>query len=225
MNSQENLFPKNSPAGCADQRATGSDPVSRTGFDAKAIMNATITRRDFSGAGGASLVLVAATPQLLAATETPTPTKRTFKKAIMWATVGVKGSLRDKMKAVKAAGFDGVEMMSHLDQAEVLKAREEAGIGDHECLRRTPLETSASHPDPKVREEGLSGVATNVRDAKAYGASSVLLVAGRGEQRGQFRGLLAAFHRTDPAGDSAGGRVGREDFYRERLEQFHHHGR
>lgn len=141
-------------------------------------MNATITRRDFLRAGGASLVLAAATPQLLAATETPTPTKRTFKKAIMWATVGVKGSLRDKMKAVKAAGFDGVEMMSHLDQAEVLKAREEAGLEITSVCGERHWKLPLSHPDPKVREEGLAALQQTLRDAKAYGASSVLLVPG-----------------------------------------------
>ena len=38
----------------------------------------------------------------------------------MWGTVGVKGSVGEKMKAIKAAGFDGVEMMGRMNQTEVL---------------------------------------------------------------------------------------------------------
>jgi hexulose-6-phosphate isomerase len=96
----------------------------------------------------------------------------------MWGTVGVKGSVLDKMKAVKAAGFDGVEMTSHLDQAEVLRARDATGLevpsvcGEHHWKK--PL----SHPDPGVRAEGLAALQQTLRDAKAYGAGSILLVPG-----------------------------------------------
>lgn len=141
-------------------------------------MNSTITRRDFLRAGGASLVLATATTHLLAANETPTPAKRTFKKAIMWGTVGMKGSLLEKMKAVKAAGFDGVEMTSHLDQAEVLKAREATGLEITSVCGERHWKLPLSHPDPKVREEGLAALKQTLRDAKAYGADSILLVPG-----------------------------------------------
>jgi len=123
-------------------------------------------------------MLAATVPQLIAATETPAPKKRAFKKAIMWATVGVKGSLPDKMKAVKAAGFDGVEMMSHLDQAEVIKAREETGLEITSVCGERHWKLPLSHPDPKVREESLAALQQTLRDAKAYGAGSILLVPG-----------------------------------------------
>src|SRR6476661_4977786 len=55
-------------------------------------------------------------------------TKPKIRKAIMWATVGMKGMMPEKMKAIKEAGFEGVEMMSHLNQDEVLRARDEAGL-------------------------------------------------------------------------------------------------
>src|SRR5262249_31439090 len=54
--------------------------------------------------------------------------KRTLKKAIMYATIGFPGSVMEKFKAVKEAGFDGVEPMSHMKQDEVLKALEENGL-------------------------------------------------------------------------------------------------
>jgi hexulose-6-phosphate isomerase len=94
----------------------------------------------------------------------------------MWGTIGVKGSVVEKMKAAKEAGFQGVEMMSHMNQDEVVRARDEAGViipsvcGEHHWAK--PL----SSPDPKVREEGLEALQQTLRDAKRYGASSVLLV-------------------------------------------------
>lgn len=149
-------------------------------------MNSVFTRRDFCRIGGASLILGTVAPNLLAASDVSAPKTRTHKKAIMWGTVGVKGSVRDKMNAVKAAGFDGVEMMSHLDQAEVLKARDETGLeipsvcGEHHW--KLPL----SHPDPKVRDEGLAALKQTLHDAKAYGAGSILLVPGVVNQEVSF---------------------------------------
>lgn len=96
----------------------------------------------------------------------------------MWATVGMKGSVLEKMKAIKEAGFDGTEMMSHMDQDEVVRARDESGLvipsvcGQHHWAK--PL----TSPDPKVREEGVEALKQTLRDAKRYGASSVLLVPG-----------------------------------------------
>src|SRR6266481_10203389 len=102
--------------------------------------------------------------------------KRPIKKAIMYATVGVKGSVVEKMKAIKAAGFEGVEMMSHMDQDEVLKARDETGLVIPSVCGRDHWSKPLSHPDPKVREEGLEALKQTLRDAKRYGATSVLLV-------------------------------------------------
>lgn len=141
-------------------------------------MKLPLHRRDFLRVGGVLLAGATVAPYQALATESATPPERVFKKAIMWATVGVKGTVRDKMQAVKAAGFTGVEMTSHLEQAEVLKARDEAGLeitsvcGEHHW--KLPL----SHPDAQVRAEGLLALQQTLRDAKAYGAGSVLLVPG-----------------------------------------------
>jgi len=141
-------------------------------------MNSAITRRDFLRTGSASLVLAAATSQLFAATESPAAIKRGFKKAIMWGTVGVKGSVLDKMKAVQAAGFDGVEMTSHLDQAEVLKARDATGLEITSVCGAHHWGKPLSHPVVSKRAEGLAALQQTLRDAKAYGAGSILLVPG-----------------------------------------------
>ena len=102
--------------------------------------------------------------------------KRSIRKAIMWDTVKVKGSTAEVMKAIKAAGFEGVEMMSHMNQDEVLRARDETGLIIPSVCGRDHWSKPLSHPDPTVRAEGVEALKQTLRDAKRYGATSVLLV-------------------------------------------------
>ena len=139
-------------------------------------MNTTHTRRDFLKTSGSALVLAAAGPGVFAAEKESPAGKRPIKKAIMWATVGVKGSVLEKMKAIKAASFDGTEMMSHMDADEVLRARDETGLAIPSVCGAHHWAKPLSDPDPKVRDQGLAALKQTLRDAKRYGASSVLLV-------------------------------------------------
>jgi L-ribulose-5-phosphate 3-epimerase len=138
-----------------------------------------MNRREFMRAGGA-LALASLAPGALAA-EATTPAAaatRPIKKGIMWDTVGVKGSVLERVKAVKEAGFDGVEMMSHMDQEEVLRARDATGLAIPSVCGRDHWSKPLSDADPKVRAEGLEALKQTLRDARRYGASSVLLVPG-----------------------------------------------
>jgi len=110
------------------------------------------------------------------ADETGTAHKRPIHKGIMWGTVGVKGSILEKMKLVKEAGFEGVEMNSHMDQEEVLRAQAATGLVIPSVCDDRHWKWTLSDPDPKVREQGLEALKQALRDAKRYGASSVLLV-------------------------------------------------
>ena len=53
--------------------------------------------------------------------------KRELKKGIWFAAVPGKTTL-EKFQAAQAAGFAGVELQSHLDQDEILRARDETGV-------------------------------------------------------------------------------------------------
>ena len=133
-----------------------------------------MNRREFVKATAVTLAFSAAGSSGLVA-DAPAP-RRELKKGIMWATVGVKGSVLEKMKAIKEAGFEGVEMMSHMDQDEVLRARDETGLIIPSVCGRDHWGKPLSDPNPRVREEGLEALKQTLRDGKRYGASSVLLV-------------------------------------------------
>jgi L-ribulose-5-phosphate 3-epimerase len=138
-----------------------------------------MNRREFLKNGAGALALAALTPTRLTAAEAntePAHSKRPIRKAIMWGTVGIKGSILEKMKAVKEAGFEGVEMNSHMDQEEVIRARDQVGLVIPSVCGAHHWDKPLSHPDAKVREEGLAALKQTLRDAKRYGASSVLLV-------------------------------------------------
>jgi hexulose-6-phosphate isomerase len=136
------------------------------------------SRRDFIRQTLLAVGALALTSPALSTRVMAEPAKRKLQKGIMWGTVGVKGTTLEKMQAIKTAGFDGVEMMSHMDVAEVLKAREATGLAIPSVCNTHHWSKPLSHPDPKIREEGLQGLKQCLRDAKAYGAKSVLLVPG-----------------------------------------------
>jgi L-ribulose-5-phosphate 3-epimerase len=137
-----------------------------------------MNRRDFLKTSTLAVLSSAVVPGRAAVAAEQRANKPAIRKAIMWATVGMKGTMVEKMKAVREAGFEGVEMMSHMNQEEVLRARDEAGLEIPSVCGKEHWGKPLSHPDPKVREEGLEGLKQTLRDGKRYGASSVLLVPG-----------------------------------------------
>jgi hexulose-6-phosphate isomerase len=105
-----------------------------------------------------------------------TASPRKISKGIMYATIEIKASVLEQFKAVKAAGFDGVEPMSHMSQAEVLDAFKETGMSAASVCCATHWKNPLSDPRAEVRAVGLRGLEQALQDAKAYGATSVLLV-------------------------------------------------
>ena len=140
-------------------------------------MTDVLHRRTFLKFGGACAA--AALTPLAVRADRPPAKKRALKKAVMYATIGYKGSVLEKFRALKAAGFEGVEPMSHMNQDEVVKALEDTGLKAASVCCNTHWDRPLSHPDEKVRREGLEGLQRALQDAKRYGATSVLLVPGR----------------------------------------------
>ncbi|HWD98059.1 MAG TPA: sugar phosphate isomerase/epimerase family protein [Bryobacteraceae bacterium] len=101
---------------------------------------------------------------------------RDIRKAIMYETIRIDAPVLGKFKAVKEAGFVGIEPMSHMSQSEVLDAFGATGLKPASVCCATHWKQPLSDPDAAVRKAGLDGLMQALRDAKAYGASSVLLV-------------------------------------------------
>lgn len=106
------------------------------------------------------------------------PKARQLKKAIMLGTLGVKGTLLERFQAAKDAGYEGVEAQGGMNQQEVLDALGKTGLKAASVCCHTHWKQTLTHPDEKIREEGLQGVLQTLRDAKAYGTDSILVVPG-----------------------------------------------
>jgi L-ribulose-5-phosphate 3-epimerase len=109
-------------------------------------------------------------------------TRRPLKKGFMFGTLAVdpknRTSVLDRFKLLRAAGFAGVEVNSALDQKEILAARDATGLEIPSVVIATHWTHPLTSPNPTTRETGLEGLRQGLRDAKAYGANSVLLVPG-----------------------------------------------
>lgn len=146
-----------------------------------------MNRREFLLTTGAAAALAPFARSQSAGANSPTLSpalnpgkRRPLKKGFMFGTLGgataQKLSVLEKFKLLQAAGFDGVEVNSGMDQAEVLAARDQTGLAIPSVVISTHWAKPLSDPSPVAREVGLEGLKQGLRDAKAYGASSVLLV-------------------------------------------------
>jgi len=112
------------------------------------------------------------------------PADRTFRRSIMWGMVGSKGSplascsVLEKCRAIRAAGFDGIEPYSHMDRDEVLDAMQQTGLVASSVCNAKHWEVPLSSPDAKVRQQGIEALVRSLEDAKVYGTDTVLLVPG-----------------------------------------------
>jgi L-ribulose-5-phosphate 3-epimerase len=132
-----------------------------------------LDRRAFLTHSAAAACAIAAAPTAFAAAK-----QRGIQKAIMWSTVGVKGSVLEKMKLVKEAGFLGVEPMGGMDREAVKAALKETGLMAASVCCHTHWAKPLSAPDEPTRKVGYDGLVLSLQDAKEYGATSVLLVPG-----------------------------------------------
>jgi L-ribulose-5-phosphate 3-epimerase len=104
--------------------------------------------------------------------------KRNLRKAIMFNTIGVKGTVLEKFRAMKAAGFEGVEPMGGMNRDDVLAALKTTGLQAASVCDHIHWQKPLSDPDEGTRKLGFDGLVQSLQDARVYGATSVLLVPG-----------------------------------------------
>ncbi len=139
-----------------------------------------IDRRTFVGltvAGAAGLAFsgkaVAARPAA-----TPEDSSRWIRMAVKIGMVNTGDTLAEKFAIAKAAGFHGIELDSPgpYQPDEVLAATQQTGLQVHGVVLSTHWSKPFNHPDAGVRAEASAALETAIRDAKAFGATTVLVV-------------------------------------------------
>src|SRR5437763_12837410 len=83
---------------------------------------------------------------------------RKLRKAIMYSTIGVKGSVLEKFRVMKAAGFEGVEPMGAMNRDEVLAAFKETGLQAASVCDHIHWSKPLSAPEEPTRKLGLDGL-------------------------------------------------------------------
>ncbi len=134
-------------------------------------------RREFlvAGAvGGMAVALGGRAPGARAAV----PRARKLKKAVKYGMIEAGSSVEEKFGILRDIGYDGVELdsPSPLKLDEVLKAKEATGLEIPGVVDSVHWTTPLSDRDPAVRDEGRRALETALRDCRAYGGTSVLLV-------------------------------------------------
>src|SRR5215470_3373199 len=91
--------------------------------------------------------------------------KRNLRKAIMYSTIGLEGSVLQKFRAMKEAGFEGVEPMGAMNREEVIAAFKETGLQAASVCDHIHWEKPLSAPDEATRKLGLEGLLQSLQDA------------------------------------------------------------
>lgn len=182
-------------------------------------MTAPMNRRDFIKSATLTAAALAAAPAALTAQTSPRP----HKKGIMWGTVSAKGSVLEKMRAIKAAGFHGAEMNSHMNRDEVLRARDETGLEIPSVCNDRHWAKPLSSPDPQVRQEGYDALIHTLEDARAYGAKAILLVPGVVNKETTFQECwdrsIAEIRRAIPTAERLGVKIACENVWNNFITQ------
>jgi L-ribulose-5-phosphate 3-epimerase len=140
-----------------------------------------IDRRDVLKMTAAAAALAAA-PLARAADDAPaTPKKRRPLKKAYFGLPSGKGSLVEKFKILKDAGFDGLQLnmpATDLPVEKVQEALKESGLQLEGTCDSEHWKLHLSSPEESIRKAGLEALMESMRQCKALGGTSVLLVPG-----------------------------------------------
>ena len=106
--------------------------------------------------------------------------KMPIKKSLKYSMVEEKMPIVDQFRMLVDIGFDGVEMdsPSEVDVDEVVAAKEKTGLEIPGVINSAHWKSPLSDPDPAVRARCVAATETALRDCRAYGGTTVLLVPG-----------------------------------------------
>ncbi|MFM2170136.1 MAG: hypothetical protein RI957_365 [Verrucomicrobiota bacterium] len=101
-----------------------------------------------------------------------------IKLALKFGMVKYDGGLAKSFAMLKELGYDGVELDAPGGQnkTEALAASKKTGLAVHGVVDSIHWRTRLSDPDETVRDKALQGLLTAMRESKAVGGTSALLV-------------------------------------------------
>ena len=103
-------------------------------------------------------------------------------KTLKIGMIRTKGSLTDKFKVAKEAGFEAVELNAPgIDVAEANKAIKESGLPVDGSVNSGHWTVRHTDKDPEVRAQALAALKEGLRQTRAVGGHSLLLVVGHGK--------------------------------------------
>jgi hexulose-6-phosphate isomerase len=126
-----------------------------------------MNRRDFVAASAA-----------LAGTGNLAPARLPIRKGI-YVSMLPKGSWEERFRLARAVGFEDVELATTPDMKEAeaaKKAAQATGVRIHSVMNQAHWKFPLSSPDPDVVAQSIQGMETSLRNAKFWGADTVLLV-------------------------------------------------
>lgn len=100
--------------------------------------------------------------------------------SLKWSMIEEDLSIGDKFRLIADLGFDGIELdaPNELPLAEILAARDATGLAIPGVVNAVHWKTPLTDPDPGIREACVTATIAALKQAKAYGAETMLLVPG-----------------------------------------------
>ncbi|MCP4787084.1 MAG: sugar phosphate isomerase/epimerase [Fuerstiella sp.] len=143
------------------------------------------SRRSFLQSSSAATLAAALTVGHTSSAAVPTAPdtlKGRLYKTLKIGMVRVDGSLTDRFRAAKTAGFDGIELNAPgADVAEAKTAIKESGLPVDGTVNSTHWKIRHTDPDPTVRAKALESLKGALRFTHAVGGDTALLVIGHGK--------------------------------------------
>src|SRR3954463_15022563 len=121
--------------------------------------------------------LLAAAPFLAAASAAPA--RLPIRKAVEFSMLPGKIPVLERFQIARDAGFEAIECPTTPDQAaaeEILAASRKVQLPVHSVMNSEHWRSPLSSADPTVVEKSMEGMRTSLRNAKFWGADTVLLV-------------------------------------------------
>lgn len=121
----------------------------------------------------------AAVPALSSLTASAAGARLPIRKGVLLGMLPRTLSYEDRFKLAKDCGFESMECGTVEDEREaeqIKKASDGAGVPIHSVMNQAHWKFPLSSADPQVVAQSVKGMETSLRNAKLWGAKTVLLV-------------------------------------------------